>query len=73
MKIWMIWARDNSDTSGVLWLVEAWDDDSVSGNYDGWEEAIEKAKAEYGGFNVRIASTNVDFDQIAKSFEPVEA
>lgn len=72
MDIWMVWARDGSDPEGILWLETAWDDDLVSGNPDGWQAEVEKAYSEWGGNNVRVTKTTVDFDKVSAAFEPTE-
>lgn len=66
MKIWMIWAVTPHD--GHHWLVDAWDDETVTENYDGWQTAKEKAYEEYGPDNVRIVHSCVDFDKVLKTF-----
>lgn len=70
MDVWMIWAQDPSDEN-VLWLVDAWDDESISGNQDGWMAALAKAEEEHGSRFIRIAKTHVDYDAIVESFKPV--
>lgn len=69
MDVYMIWV---TDSSGIMWLVEAWDDDSIMSNSDGWEAALAKAEQEHGARFVRVAKTHVDIDAIAESFQPVE-
>ncbi len=71
MDIWMIWAMDPTDTSETVWLVDAWDDESMVSNHDGWVEAIAKAESEFGARYVRIAKTTVNLDPIVSSFRPV--
>lgn len=39
--VWLIWS---SDSAGEVWLEAAWDDDSVSGNPDGWNNELAKAE-----------------------------
>lgn len=63
-----IWAVVESE-SDAPWLVEAWDEYVVDGNYEGWLEAINKAKAEYG--DIRILTTSVDYEAIQRAFMPV--
>jgi len=74
MEIWMIWATDPADPAETVWLVTAWDADSVSESYDGWLEEIAKAENEYGGSrHIRIAKTTVNLEAIQNSFKPVTA
>lgn len=68
MKVWMIWAYE--PYSDHYWLVDAWDDDSVMENNDGWEEAKKKAYEDHGPEEVRITTTTVDIDKVAKAFKP---
>jgi hypothetical protein len=72
MDIWMIWARDSADPQNVIWLEEAWDDDSVGNNPDGWREAVDKAYERFGGANVRITRSTVNFDKVQAAFEPAQ-
>ena len=41
--VWLIWT---SDSSGNIWLAEAWDDDSICQDEEGWIEARSKATRE---------------------------
>lgn len=71
LDVWMIWATDPSDPSGVIWLADAWDQDTVDNNREGWEEAVETARQTHGGGNVRISVTSVNFDALRAAFNPV--
>lgn len=66
----MLWVCDPSDPAQVYWLEEAWDDDSIQSNSEGWEEAKTKAYTAYGPECVRIVVTTVDMDDIRRAFEP---
>lgn len=70
MDIYMIWASE-IEPNGVrsCWLIDAWDDDSVSGNREGWKQAVDKAQAEHGYDNVRIVKGSVDMDAVRNAFE----
>lgn len=72
MDVWMIWVTDGSDPSRTTWVEAAWDDDSISMNREGWDEAVEEAYTLYGGGNVRVTRTSVDFDKVRAAFEPVD-
>lgn len=65
MDIYMLWASDGD----VLWLVDAWDDDTIAENHSGWTEKISQAEKDYGPSNVRIIKATVNFDSIRKAFE----
>lgn len=70
MTVWMIWATNDEGVS--IWLVAAWDDDTISDNREGWLEEIEKAEKEHGGRNIRITKTSVNFDKVQAAFMPTE-
>ncbi|UDL16341.1 hypothetical protein SEA_ZOOMAN_57 [Microbacterium phage Zooman] len=72
MTVWMIWVTDGTDPSRTTWLEAAWDDDSISLNREGWDEAVKDAYSNHGGANVRITRTEVDFDKVRAAFEPVD-
>lgn len=70
MNIFMLWISDPRDTSQQYWLEEAWDDNSVQTDPEGWEEAKDKAYTSWGPENVRIVVTTVDMDAIRTAFLP---
>lgn len=65
MDVYQIWAQE----AGFFWLVDAWDDDSISGDRSGYEEALKKAHDAHGAENVRVIRTVIDFDAVTKAFE----
>lgn len=67
MDIYMIWARDSFD--GSVWLVDAWDDDSIPSNDYGWQEALDKARQAHGADNVRVVVSGVDINGIQAAFD----
>lgn len=69
MIIWMIWAAAAGVSPLELTLVDAWDDDAVSGNREGWENALTVAADMCGAENIRVVKTSVDFDGVLKAFE----
>lgn len=72
MDILMIWVRQKDDAARTLWLEDAWDADTIDENGSGWDERVQKAYKEYGGDNVRIVRTKVNYDKIEAAFEPTE-
>jgi len=68
LDIHMIWVRDPSDLSQILWLEDAWDADSIDSNSSGWEEAVQKAYEAHGAENVRVIVGAVDFDAVENAF-----
>lgn len=66
MDVRMIWQRDQ--TSGTLWLIDAWDEDSILENPDGWEAALSTAME--GDVEVRVVIAEVNLDAIEQAFQP---
>lgn len=66
MEIYMILARD--PITGAIWLVDAMDDDSISGNDAGWREIKDAAYDDHGPENIRIIKAAVDFDAVDAAF-----
>jgi hypothetical protein len=57
MRLCCIFVR-NPD--GEIWLEEAWDDDSIHADREGWKEAVQKTrdacrKSENEGYEYRVA------------------
>ena len=67
IEVFMIWGSELVDPTAT-WLVESWDEFSIEANYDGWEEAISKAK--HQNEIVRITTTTVDYAAVQRAFEP---
>lgn len=68
MNIYLIWAVDGDDTSAA-WLIGAWDDDSVSGNREGYEQELASHRKDYGAEAVRVVKARIDFDAVLRAFE----
>lgn len=66
MDIFMIWASDPFD--GGVWLVDAWDNDSISSNQEGWVDCLKKHRQRHGVDNVRVVISSVDLDGVRASF-----
>lgn len=58
----LIWRVED----GYLELLEAWDDDTISENPEGWEQAIADGDGKY-----RVTSHRIDLDAVRKTLEPV--
>lgn len=69
IEIHMIWANEDREPDAV-WMVDAWDEFSMDGNYDGWEKAVAKARKE--NENIRIIVTTVSYSEIQKAFVPAK-
>lgn len=69
MEIFMIWARDMK--YGHMWLLDAWDSDSMEDNHSGWLEAQAKHKEieQEENMEVRVIRTTVDFGGVRAAFE----
>jgi len=68
MDIFMIFAVE--ETSEATWLVDAWDEYTIDGNYDGYLAAVKKAKSE--NESVSIIKTSINDDKVLASFKPTE-
>ena len=69
MDIYMIWVKYSD---GTLTLVDAWDDDTVMENPEGWQERLDHAltsSASGRRDDVRVVKTSVNFDAVRSAFE----
>ena len=66
MKIFMIWARSHNE----IWLVAAWDDESIGANPEGYQEELDKARRDHGANDVAVTISEINFNAVRKSFEP---
>ena len=71
MNIYLIWAVIEEE-SDAPWLVGAWDEYSVEGNYDGYMDAVEAARKDHGAGNVRVTTVLVDSDKVVNAFKPAD-
>ena len=51
-------------------LVDAWDEYTIDANYEGYLEAVKKARAEHP--EVSIIQASMDVDKVLESFKPTE-
>lgn len=70
MDIFQIWARDSDSPTASKWLIDAWDDDSISSNAEGYAEALSKAREEHGADNVAVIVQAVNMDLVDAAFLP---
>lgn len=68
MDIFMIFAAD--EECETPWLVDAWDEYTVDANYEGYLEAVKKARSENTA--VSIVKASMDDDKVLASFKPAE-
>lgn len=73
IEILTIWVREPSDPDGIVWLLNAFDADTVENTTSAWEEKLQEAYKTYGGENVRVVKTTMNYDKIVASFKPAEA
>lgn len=64
MDIWMIWAREHD---GTIWLVDAWDDASITEHPEEWRNKVSGSWRDYG--DVRVVKARLNLDAIAAEFE----
>lgn len=65
MKIYTIWVSTNGFEEA--WILDAWDEDSVDGNYSGWEDAVREAKKDHA--EVKVIAINVAISKLRECFE----
>ena len=73
IEVLTIWVREPSDPDGIVWLLNAFDADTVENTTSAWEEKLQEAYKTYGGENVRVVKTTMNYDKIVASFKPTEA
>lgn len=73
IEVLTIWVREPSDPDGIVWLLNAFDADTVENTTSAWEEKLQEAYKTYGGENVRVVKTTMNYDKIVASFKPAEA
>lgn len=65
MKLRVIFVRDMT----AIWVVNAWDHDSMDENPQGWEEALEKARADHPDYEVRLMDVVVPWSKVDALFD----
>jgi len=70
MDVFMIF--DSDQDCEATWLVDAWDEYTIDANYDGYEAAIKKARAESECGNIAIIKCSMDDDKVLAAFQPTE-
>lgn len=69
MDIFLIF---DSDRGGATTLVDAWDEYAMDANYDGYEKAVKKARAESETGDIAIIKCSLDDDKVLAAFRPTE-
>lgn len=65
MDIHLIWATDGD----AIWLVGAWDEDTIAENYQGYTDELARHQKDHGHDNVRVVKASVDFDAVQAAFQ----
>ncbi len=71
MVVWMVWVIDDQDPDRVPWLAGSRDDPTIQADPEGWADAIEEVREEYGN-DILITRTTVNYGRVKAAFEPVE-
>ena len=69
MKIYTIWRNINSFEDA--WLINAWDEYSIDGNNEGWQEALKEA-SNSNKEDIKVIVVNVDNKELEKLFSTPE-
>jgi hypothetical protein len=70
MDVFMIFDADQDCEAS--WLVDAWDEYTIDANYEGYEQAIKKARANSESGNIAIIKCSMDDDKVLAAFQPTE-
>lgn len=71
-KILSLWITRKASDGEYPELIEAWDEYSVDGNWEGWDEAVKKGIASIGTDldQYRIIELNVSYEAVQNAFTP---
>jgi len=74
MKVHTLWITRKSDREFNPELVNAWDEYSVEGNYEGWQKSCKDALSKVGDdlSDSRVAVLNVEDISLGRIFRDVE-
>lgn len=64
--LFTIWARE-AGAPEAPWCVDAWDEFSIDENYDGWVEALDKAKG--SNEEVRVVKIRIRHEDVIAAFD----
>ena len=68
MKVYLIFATVDEDPE-FAWVVDTWDEYSMDDNYDGYVEALSKAREDHGPENVRVIRAELDRSVVARAWQ----
>lgn len=68
MEIHLIFATVNEDPEFAC-AVDVWDEYSMEVNYDGYAEALSKARENHGPENVRVVRAELDRSVVARAWQ----
>lgn len=67
MKFHTIWGYDKYDDDWAM--IDAWSENNVGENYEGWKEAVDKAKADEMNSDVRVVDITVPMADLRKALD----
>ncbi len=70
MDLHLICARFDEDGAGDE-ILDAWDEWTLDGNEDGFEEKVQALKIEYPKADIRVAIVEVPDEFFSKVFRPI--
>ena len=70
MDVFMIFESDQDCEAS--WLVDAWDEYTMDANYEGYEEAVKKAREGSASGSIAIIKCSIDDDKVLAAFRPTE-
>lgn len=68
MEIHLIFVTVDEDPE-FAWAVDVWDEYSMKVNYDGYAEALSKARENHGPENVRVIRADLDLSVVERAWE----
>ena len=69
MIVHLIVIRHPEPSEDTYWTTEAWDENTIDENPQGYEEALKKAQASNGADHVRVLKVQLPEGALAKPFE----
>jgi len=63
---------DSDQECQATWLVDAWDEYTIDANYEGYEAAIKKARAESETGHIAVIKCSMDYERVLAAFRPTE-
>ena len=70
VKIHLIF--EATEDGDAAWLVDAWDEYSIDGNPEGFDEAVKRAQQQSTAGRIRVITTLLNYEKVLAAFEPTE-